>query len=888
MLKGIMAPDFEKWFKETLDDINLVAIMLDTSGRVQLLNKLSLKMIGRDIDSVTGQDWFDTFIPDEKERSESKEFFEKIISGEQNPSTRCEHKISTRGKAVHTIVMNHSLVRGNDGAIKGVFCIGEDITEKARMEDELRRMNAFLEKTLDSATNSIFVMDTEGRFTLLNKAGARMVGYGVDELIGRNFTEVIAPEKLPEIMDMFKKAVEDGVVYSDIETVLVKKDGQRRTIRFSAGPLEMDGEVKSIAGAAEDITEWRRAEEESENRNRFLRNVLESLKLPLYVINVEDYTIQMANSAAGIDMTLVGEGRCYEVVHKRDTPCEINGSLCPVVEIKKTKKAVTAKHVHYSEDSGERIIEVHGYPIMNDAGDVVQIIEYTMDVTDRETADRELRKSRRGYIDIIENVEEAIVEINDKGTISIWNKAAERMFGYTAFEAIGDNLTIIIPPELRERHREGLLKAVATGEGEHIGKPVELEGLKKGGGRFPVELLISLTSGEEGGRRFTGILRDLTEQKKNRERLIRAESLGAVGTFISGVAHELNNPLTAILGFSESVLKDHDFPADVGEELEMVVSEARRSVGIVRGLLNFVRKQPTSKSSVNINEVIKSVIRLKSYQLKIENIELVTKLGEPPPHVLGDAGQLRQVVLNLLQNAHHAIQDTNEPGRISISSHESEGIVRIEMYNSGYPIQPHIMKSIFEPFFTTKKGDRGTGLGLAISYGIAKDHSGDLSVRNVEDGVVFTLSLPTYKAEKEKERLKAELKAPKGKGKTALIVDDEKAVRSLVQKYLKKMGFAVEVAENGRDALRVLEERAVDIALIDLLMPGLDGFGVYNSIKERWPSLLGKIIFTTGMIDEKAARFAVENKLDILEKPFEKERLYEAISAILEPERSRA
>ena len=873
--------EFEKMFGRTLNGAAIFALALDPDGKIIFLNDFALKILVCRREEAEGVNWFNAFVPEGPTRETSQELFEKIKSGSEEIAPALEQEIVNKHGERRFLTWNQTLIRGGGGETLAVLCVGEDITNVKEAGNELKKANEFFGKVMDGATNAIFVLNLKGEFILANNSCARISGYDVDELMGRSFAMLIAPEKLPRVQKQFIDTSISGIPYSRSETEIIRKDGQRRIIEFSASPLEGGGKIVSVVGTAEDITDRRRAEEESEKQSAFIKNVLESLAHPLYVIDAEDYTIKMANSATGFG-EVSGKSTCYKLIHGSDKPCDGVEFPCPLMEVRKTKKPVTYKHVHLDRRGNERIMELHGYPVFDSFGNVAQMIEYSLDVTDREQVDREIRKSRRRYIDIIENIAEAIIEINDKGVIHIWNKAAEEMFGYSAVEAVGSNLTMIIPPSQREAHLKGLARAVETGEGKYIGKPIELEGVRKGGELFPVELLISITSDEEGERRFTGILRNLTEARKNRERLIRAESLSTVGTFISSIAHELNNPLTSVLGYSEMLSKERGLPESIKADVDTIVGEARRSAGIVRSLLNFVRKQREEKKPANINDIVKKTLDLKMYQLRVENIKVSTSFEDRLPRVMGHGGELGQVMLNLLQNAHHAVQDHDGRGRIDISTYERDGMVVVEIFNSGSPIPESNLSRIFEPFFTTKAGERGTGLGLSISSGIVNDHSGTLRVMNTDEGVVFTVAIPACSDKDATQERKGAPKVPDGKGKLAIVADDEPTVRSLVSRYLRKAGFEVVEAVNGKDALAKLEQSRFDLAIIDLLMPDMDGFSLFRKIKERWPYLLRRIIFASGMVEEKAAAFAREMGCDILEKPFEKTIFYSAVADVLE------
>lgn len=740
-----------------------------------------------------------------------------------------------------------------------------------------------IQRWFDAALGKIqllaLIVDHDGKIVSANDFTAETTGWSREVLTGESWLEFFVPERaererVRKNLDLILRG--DEAAPEGLQCRIISKTGGSRIVSWSFGPL---GDMNGVIMIGKDITEIARAEEEKNRQRDFLADTLEALTHPLYVIDAADYTIVMANSAAGFGK-LSGREKCYELTHHRSSPCDDPDNECPLEMVKRTKQPASVKHIHYDREGRARYVEVFGYPVLDESGAVRRMIEYTMDVTGREMADRELRDSRRRYIDIIENIAEAIIEINGEGVITIWNKAAERIFGYTAAEAIGENITMVIPPELRKDHEMLLKKAEENARGGYPASPVEVMGLRKNGARPPVELLVSMTGGE-GERRFTGILRDLTEQKRNREALIRAESLGAVGRLLSGIAHELNNPLTAIMGYSEAALGHDGLPEPLRRDIEMVLNESRRSSGIVRGLLNFVRKRPASKTRVEIGGLVMKVLSLKAYQLRLDNIEIQTDLVGGLPCVMADEGQIQQVFLNLVQNAHDAIQETGVPGWIAVRGRARDGMLLLEFENSGPPIRAVEIERIFEFFYTTKEAGRGSGLGLAICHGIVEEHGGRLSARNTADGVLFTVELPACERGECGPEPPGDGELPDGANKKALIVDDEPSVRSVLSRYLGKRGFEVALAGEGRQALERMEKERADIIIIDLMMPGMNGFELYGIIRERWPETAERTIFTSGMVEREAARFAETEGRIILEKPFGKDSLYEAVISTL-------
>lgn len=265
----------------------------------------------------------------------------------------------------------------------------------------------------------------------------------------------------------------------------------------------------------------RLAEKKISQQNDFLNLVLDSLNHPFLVIDTTSYTISLANSAA-LTGRLPKGLTCYALTHKRDIPCNSAEDPCPIEIVKKTKKPVTLEHIHYDEDGSMRNVEVHAHPVIDSQGNVSQVIEYSIDVTKRKMAEKDLSESEERFRAITRTAQDGIISINSSGNIVFWNQAASNMFGYAETEMMDKSINQLIPPQYKEAHKEEIERAKTTGEHNVIGKTVELPGLKKDGQEFAMEISLSEWKTTEGVF-YTGILRDISERKQaeeQRDRLI--------------------------------------------------------------------------------------------------------------------------------------------------------------------------------------------------------------------------------------------------------------------------------------------------------------------------------------------------------------------------------
>lgn len=367
-------------------------------------------------------------------------------------------------------------------------------------------------------------------------------------------------------------------------------------------------------------------------------------------------------------------------------------------------------------------------------------------------------------------------------------------------------------------------------------------------------------------------IRDVTEETILKEQLIQAEKLSSLGEILSGVAHELNNPLTGVIGYCELLLESSGDDA-LKEKLRKVNNAALRCKKIIENLLSFARQHKIEKQYVNINDIIRHTLELKSYQLVIDNIDVVTELDSHLPYTMGDSYTLQQVFLNIVNNAHLSMREKGGKNKLTVKSCHNEGVIKVCFTDTGMGIHDSNIKKIFDPFFTTREVGKGTGLGLSVSYGIIKEHNGEIYAESVSGGgATFIIELPVVA---ETEGIKRHLTQPSDiyienhEKKKVLVIDDEQTILDLVKTVVEGMGLQACTATDARIAMDKIKEEDYDLIISDIRMPNMDGKEFYRVIRRVRPELLSRIIFTTGdTINPETQKFLKESMVKHLEKPF--------------------
>jgi CheY-like chemotaxis protein len=350
---------------------------------------------------------------------------------------------------------------------------------------------------------------------------------------------------------------------------------------------------------------------------------------------------------------------------------------------------------------------------------------------------------------------------------------------------------------------------------------------------------------------------------------LQSEKLTMMGSLLAGVAHELNNPLAAIMVQSDLLIEETARSA-LAEQVQMIQQGIERCIHVVQTFLAFARQQPPHRSSVDLNQIVEDALSLLSYSFRLDHIEVERQLDVNLPVIWADPHQLNQVVMNLATNAHQAMRESAPPRHLTVVTQASETFVTLRLEDTGPGVPTLLHDRIFEPFFTTKPVGVGTGLGLSFCKGIIESHNGHIYVKNKPDrGAVFRIELPIGSAPPGAE---GEYPLPTqslSQGKRILIIDDEDSIRRALSRLLQRDGYTVETVANGRLALGQLATSTYDLILCDWRMPELDGLGFYQALQDSHPECCRRVIFLTGdVLNAEIEAFLDQLQTPRLHKPF--------------------
>jgi two-component system NtrC family sensor kinase len=384
----------------------------------------------------------------------------------------------------------------------------------------------------------------------------------------------------------------------------------------------------------------------------------------------------------------------------------------------------------------------NSFAVRDSQGRIIQYRGAILEITDLKNFQAQLQRERDFNSKILNNTQSMILVADTAGLVSYANRRCFEAGIYKESDILGHRVTDLVSQVSREELARAFEQTLHGQQVDNLELSVNREG---GPAQFSVNL--SPMRDEQGNiASIVIVMTDITDSVVLQSKLRHAEKMAAVGQLVSGVAHEVNNPLTAILGFSDLLLEQEDMPEPAKKDIAVILQEAQRTKTIVQNLLSFARQTPPQRTSVQLNPILRRTVQLRAYDFGSHGVDVIENLAEDLPEIAGDPHQLQQVFLNIINNAYDAVCESGGAGRIELRTAARDGAVEISFSDNGPGISTP--ERIFDPFFTTKEVGKGTGLGLSICYGIVREHGGEISCHNNSPapGATFIVRLPIARA----------------------------------------------------------------------------------------------------------------------------------------------
>lgn len=821
-----------------------------------------------------------------------------------------------------------------------IIVVVHDISERKKMEEALKTYQFFLEEIIEARTVDLKIANEKlkleideririgkalkeseekfrlifnrgndakfvypfsekgmGHFVEVNEIACKRLGYSKEELLRLSPKDISHSDSFKNAPDLMRKLNKDGRVV--FEAVHMTKDGREIPVEISSQVFNLN-KKKMILSIARDISERKKKEEEIRKQNIFLKNVIESLNHPFYVIDAIDYKVKMANSYSSLQKGIP----CYKQTHHLDKPCDLHGKVCPLKMIKEKKRSVTVEHVHLDKGGKERFVEVHGHPIFDSEGNVIQLIEYTIDITKQKRVFEEANT----LANVIRQTTDCIVLTDLSGNIQYVNPMFEKITGYAFEEVNGKN-----PRILRSENAaypsgfyEKLWDTIGNGNiwnGEFLNK-------KKNGEDYIEEASIFPVRDQQTGEIicYGAVKKDITLRRELEEKLKKsykevvslkekAESASRLKSqFLANMSHDIRTPLNTIMGFANLLLKgeqravQRDYLKNIqvsGQGLLNLINDILDFSKIEAGQLDFYKQTFLLKDFM---ESIGSIFEIQFKKKKIDFEKIIAK--NVPDMVYNDKWRMSQVLVNLLSNA---LKFTDE-GNVSIHTdyNKSKDRIVFKVKDTGVGIEKKYFEKIFEPFsqvYSSNAFDKkGTGLGLAICKNLTTLLGGDLTVHSKPGiGSEFTFEIPANSNKIESRReavidnrvMERKMDIEVKKNNKILIAEDNLVNQVLLVEQFKNEGFvSILIAENGREAIDVASEQDPDLILMDIQMPLMNGNEAIAELRKR--GYQGPILALSALARREDIEKSLEaGAVDYITKPIDFDKFFIQISKYL-------
>ena len=767
----------------------------------------------------------------------------------------------------------------------------QEILERKRTEEALRESEDKYRALVKNAGEGIFVAQ-DGRPVLVNPACTGVTGYSEEELLSRPFIDLIHPDDQGMILENYSRRLQGAGALDNYSFRIVTKGGETKWMHINAALINWGGRP-GILGMAMDINSLKHAEENLQFENERFQMLANNVPFGLIMVSQNgdfEYINPELKRLFGYDLQQVPNGKTWLRLAHPDEKYRREVGSCWKNDFSDAKPGEVGTRIFTvtCKDGSEK--NIHYRTVQMSGGKYLVTCE---DITEHTKTMETLQESEAKYRNIIETIADGYHEVDLKGNLVLFNNSLCEMFGSSREELKGTNYRSYMDEARAKKVYEVYNEVYRTGRAN---PGFYFEVAQKTGTKRNCVVSVALIKDPAGSPiGFRGIVRDVTERLRLEDQLRQAAKMEALGQLAGGVAHDFNNILTAIIGFSDVLIQQMADDSPYREKVLQINRAAVRAANLTRQLLAFSRKQILDLKPLNPNEVLASFEKMLR-PLIGEDIELITILDPSAAETMGDISQIEQILLNLAVNARDAMPDggqlTVETKNVFLDKEyaRSHSEVRAGPYvmfavsDTGHGMDPRVLARIFEPFFTTKAKDRGTGLGLSTVYGIVKQHQGHITAYSEpERGTTFKVYFPAIHETSNRECQPTSAQTQVAGDETILVVEDDEIVRELTAEVLQSLGYAVLQAEDPEEAREVskLHGGPIHLLLSDVILPRMDGRSLFKSLAPLFPDM--KVLFVSGYAENAIVHHGVlDAGVNFLQKPFTVEALARKVRKVLD------
>jgi PAS domain S-box-containing protein len=601
--------------------------------------------------------------------------------------------------------------------------------ENARFFTRMEQANRHWIEIFDSIADFIVAHDESGNVLRVNRALADFIGVQPRELIGLNMATLLGTGVAPS----FPRSCPFCRPTGELADEYVHPALERTFLVSTSQVHAASNEGLQTVHVLKDITDRREAE-------RRYRELFDNIQEGLFFCSPDGRFIEVNDAL----VRMLGRSSREELLHcdpRQEVFQDGQQHEALFAEMERQGALHNRAAVLKRKDGSAVHVLINAFAVYNPQGQISQYRGLILDITGLKAYQSDLQRERDFSGKILNNTQSLILVVDTAGLVSYANRRWHVM-GYEQEAIIGKPLGSLVAPLSSEAFHAAYSAILSGNQVDNL----ELQILRadRRVGQFSVNM--SPMRDDHGQvSSIVVVMSDVTDAASLQAKLLHTEKMAAVGQLVSGVAHEVNNPLTAILGFADLLMENPDVPETARKDLRVILQEAQRTKQIVQNLLSFARQMPPQRKPVQLNPILKRTLQLRAYDLQSRGVSVTENLRDHLPFVIGDSHQLQQVFLNILNNAYDAVRDNEQEARIEVSTTSTEDAVEVTFRDNGCGVSN--LDRIFDPFFTTKQVGEGTGLGLSICYGILKEHGGEIFCENNSDGpgATFTVRLPAVR-----------------------------------------------------------------------------------------------------------------------------------------------
>ena len=781
--------------------------------------------------------------------------------------------IANAGKRNKEIAELRGLVRGIE---QGASAPSSD-RQLDKLFSVIERSQQGYRDLIDSFDDVLIAVTLDGEIRAANRSFADLVGSSFQEIVGHPLSEFLEDGggEGPDVLERHLPRFLENRHWTGVIQVRLKKRSTINYFECVIHAMLRDGQVTGMTVLARDITASRR------NEARFTE-LFETLQEGIYIVTPQDQIVD-ANPAL---VRILGYDSKSELLARKVSEVFPDEAVRTFVRREVDQHPVLeGREITLIRKDGISITCLNTAAAVRDSsGKIIRYQGALMDITARREMERRLHKQQEFARRLVDNFPDLILVLDAQAHYTFVSPRCLEVLGYE----VEDTRDMQFGGRTHPEDLPALMNLygdIVQGRKNFGSLEVRVRH-KQGDWR---RILFNFSPLSDESNKIEGVVlsgRDVTDLKRLEEQLIQAEKLAAMGQMLAGVAHELNNPLTAILGVTELVREREGLDDSMKRQLDLTHRQARRAARIVQNLLEFSRPASPQKKPVDLNSIIERTLQLHEHSLRRNQVAVDFTPETNLPVVVGDANQLIQVLLNLITNAEQAIREVRESGRIRIRLAPLSRNVVITVQDDGVGIPPESLPKLFDPFYTTKRPGGGTGLGLSICLSIVREHGGTIEAESLPGGgSAFKIYLPVVSevAEHPPTSRKADASdsgsgpgsqpTPSAlKGISVLVLDDEDSIRSLLQEGLSAHGLRVACAAIAEEAAGLVAARTYDVLLCDLRLKSSGAFSDGNAAAAHVCAAAGShkplVIFMTGEYVDQHSQNAATNGALFLQKPF--------------------